>query len=1215
MLSFDEPVQARTLTATDLVFVSAPGTEAFSLTLDRPVVSPTVTNGLTVGFTLSVEDLRRIKANATLFSSNTASFLNFTSALIIDTSNQLIQFVSSVPVRQYVADNVAPTLSSFSLLSLNAGELRLSFSEPMDGASLIPSAITLQQTATGGASLSLTGGTVTEIGADRQTLSIALTQADITSIKLETRLATSQATSYVSLQSGAVKDVAGNNVTAVPTGTARQTTNYQADGARPSLVTWGLDLDMEQLSLTFDDVMDRDSLRTEFITLQSSGSGAASSYTLRSGSTTSSDGYEIVVDLAPADLNGIKERASLATSRDNSFLSFTAQLIDDQVPLAVTAVTPARAVQATNYTADATRPRLTAFNISLETQRLTLQFSESVNISSLIHAGLTLQNQNDGRLAGTSSLPLTGGTANPAVTGARFDLQFTVADLNRIKEIIGLGSDINDTYLAIAETAISDMAGNAIIEVPVSNATQASLHLPDNIMPTLDAVSFDLDSGVLSLTFSETVHALSLVPGRITIRSGQTSLSSFRRLTGGVVTAPNSTVVNVTLTSTDLNAVKADPTLAVTANTTFVTLSSGAIRDMNRNLIDGILDTAAVRASPFVNDTTSPVLTSFSFSPGTSLLQLTFSETINAGLFQPNEITIKSNAVGVDFTSVRLTGGTFDTVTNSISVDLTLNTADINNIKTNTGLGTSTGNTYIAFSSRLGVDMFGNAITAVFLNASIGAIGHTPDTVPPVLEQFIIDLDQEFIELSFSESVLVSSFSPQAIVVQSSSSRVAVDSRQLTGSARVNATNGPVVRFYLNAADLNFIKSRSNLATSAANTFISFASTTITDMAGIPVTSQLQTNATAVLPTGFTRDTTNPQLTAFSIRMNGTASAAPPLILVLTFSEFVDASTLVATRFTLQPAQNNTNASESYQLTQTGSVNRVSETVLELVVDAVDLAGIRALQPLAQAVSNSFISAEAAAVQDAFSNDLDAVDSSAGIPATTNTADLVPPSVLSYTLDLNTNQLVLTMSEAVTASSVRPERITLQSAGTSSASSVSLNSATVSMVAGSIGTLLILPSDQFRIKQLDQLAVSLATTYISAQQGYVQDIAENPANTIPVFGGIRAATYIRDATRPRLLRWDLNLNTRQVTLQFDQVVNVSTLETTGLIIQQNRVSVGQSRQLTGGRLLTTAFNDSLVFEMLNTDANAIKQLTSLAVDNSSTYLVAPSTSIRDMSGK
>ena len=1217
IMSFDEPVRALTLLANNLTFVSSDIGSVVSFVLGRSVSSRTTTNGLRIGFTLDGEDLDQLKANSSLFSERNNSFLTFGSPLIQDMRRMAIQFVSAVQARDFTTDNVPPTLTQFTRLSLNDGNLRLSFSEPVDRTSVIPSLIRIQQSRIGGTGIQLSGGIITDFSADRRQLLIALTENDITSLKLQTTLATNAGNSHLSIQAGALKDIAGNNLTVVPSTSAVAVADYVFDSTAPELTGWSLDMDMSTLNLTFNDVMNRDSLTPEHITLHSwaNGTDTANNYNLRGGSTTSMDGYVIVVQITNNDLNGIKQRAGLATSRDNSFISINSQLINDQVPLAVTSITPAFAVQATNFTEDITQPRLVAFNISLVTRRLTLDFSETVNITSLRQTGLVLQNQPNTLFAGALMLRLTGGIATPAVAAARFDLELVKADIDGLKQIIGLGSDVNNTYLAIADNAITDMAGNFIVEIPTTNATRVSDHLPDDTLPTLDAVAFDLNSGTLSLTFSETVHALSLITRRVTIRNQQSALGSSRTLEGGVVSSTNSTVVNVTLTARDLNAIKSNPTLATTRNTTFVTLSASAIQDMNANLIDGILDTSAVLVSRFINDTTAPTLSSFDFDPGLSELRLTFSETINAGLFQPNNITLKSNGVGVSFTSVKLSGGTFDSGNNSIAVRLMLDTADINSVKRNTGLGTSSDNTYIAFPPQLVVDMFGNPVEEVTFNASLQVLNFIPDTVAPVLQRFVIDLDQGFIELSFSESVLISSFSPEAITVQSNGTINVTDFRTLTGFARVNSTNGPILKFFLNVADLDYIKSRPNLASGIGNTFISFASSLITDMASRPVSERSNTSALPVLRTGFTGDNTEPRLTGFSLRMNSSNPSKPPLILVLTFSEYVNDKEIIATRFTLQPLQNNTNASQSYQLTASGNVSRISETVLELSIDAVDLAAIRLRQPLAQTISSSYISILAGAIKDAFGNELAAVPASNATQATFSTADLVPPAISRYTLDLNTNQLILTMTEDILANRLAPSRITLQGTETSNMLSVTLSNATLATVSSATVTFSILLSDQNIIKQQDKLAFSMDSTYLSVTRGYVLDIAENEANAITTDRALRVATYIRDSVRPKLDRWDLNLNTRHITLYFDQIVNISTLQTTEFTIQQGRISGGQSYQLKGGRLLTTSFNSSLVFEVLNTDANSIKELTSLAVDNSSAYLVAPSTSIQDMAGE
>ena len=719
-LSFDEPVNHLELTPEDLTLVGSASAGATS----HKVTSATrpSTSGLTLLTTLRAVDLTPVKANKALFISRATSFLNYTSSLVKDMSGNDVRFLSPVTVRTFTQDNVDPTVDKFDLLSMNAGQLRISFLEPVDATSLIPSRITIQaaQNSTSATEkVTLTGGTATDFTADRQHLEINLVQSDITRLKLLVGLATSTANSFLSVEAGAVKDIAGNDVEPVLASAGRPAQLFVEDRTNPSLTNWTLDMNTGKVTLIFDDVMKAPSLNAIHITLQGDGRGAitANTFRLRGSSTSSPDGYTITVDLSSSDTNEIKQRMGLATSLADSFISLTAQAIENQVRLAIIAILPGRAKQAAAYTPDTNSPSLSAFNLSLAAGQLTLEFNETVNISSLQPTELVLQSAANNAAEGVKRLTLTGGTASLSVTGVRFDLRLVKNDVDRLTQLIGLGTSVSDTYLAFSTRAISDVQGNPVVAVPGTAAKQADTHLRDQTKPTLQSVALDLDNGELTLTFSETIHAESVDTAKIDIRASQTMGAASRQLTGGTVSSNNSTDVIITLTTADLDALNAVRGLATGTANTFITLRAGAVTDMSGNKIDGIIEISGVQATSVEGEITSPTLTSFKFSPGVSQLEMTFSETLNASSFDPTQITLKSGAA-VSASQYKLTGGT-SPQTNSPVITITLSKTDIDAIKADSTLATSAANTFISITSDLVSDMSGNPVTAVLANASL----------------------------------------------------------------------------------------------------------------------------------------------------------------------------------------------------------------------------------------------------------------------------------------------------------------------------------------------------------------------------------------------------------------------------------------------------------------------------------------------------------------
>jgi len=161
--------------------------------------------------------------------------------------------------------------------------------------------------------------------------------------------------------------------------------------------------------------------------------------------------------------------------------------------------------------------------------------------------------------------------------------------LNRNRQI---GTSINDTFITITNSTILDNSDNAVVPIPDGMAMQVASYTRDSTPPVLEAFNLDIDSGYLSLFYSETIDIFSLDPTQVTLQSNPAISSSLHSytLTGGYVIPEDSTMANVELTVTDLNEIKRlvylatctvdDTYLSLIANTS---LSDGTTTPMSLN--------------------------------------------------------------------------------------------------------------------------------------------------------------------------------------------------------------------------------------------------------------------------------------------------------------------------------------------------------------------------------------------------------------------------------------------------------------------------------------------------------------------------------------------------------------------------------------------------------------------------------------------------------
>ena len=131
--------------------------------------------------------------------------------------------------------------------------------------------------------------------------------------------------------------------------------------------------------------------------------------------------------------------------------------------------------------------------------------------------------------------------------------------------------------------------------------------------------------GILVLRFDEPVTPSSLVSSRITLQSERSSTpEASYQLPSGIpsTTASESTTLSVSLTSEAINILKATSNLAKSVNDTFLSVETGAVRDVYLNDLESVSPAFALQVSSYTQDMTDPMLNSFTLDLDTSQLIL-----------------------------------------------------------------------------------------------------------------------------------------------------------------------------------------------------------------------------------------------------------------------------------------------------------------------------------------------------------------------------------------------------------------------------------------------------------------------------------------------------------------------------------------------------------------------------------------------------------------
>jgi len=578
---------------------------------------------------------------------------------------------------------------------------------------------------------------------DSHVVIVTIGTEDLNAIKRIKEIARESNATYLVIPEDFVSDMSGNPIIPLPNGMAKQVDSYFPDINRPLLLSYTLNLTSELLILTFNETVDVSTLNISFLMLQSaesvsllqgsgsaasgsipssglgtgSGSGLGSSsgispdrmqilttYTLTSTeSVTEVDGPIVTIGLTDTDLHEIKLLRDLASHRNNTYLTLKEGAFYDN---ALTA-NPSQELTklADIYGFDTTSPQLLSFSVDVNTGTITLNFDEPVDRSTLDPTHLVLQGSETFTNL-QQMLRLTGGTS-PSFDGLMILLRLSISDLNELKRNDMLYTSIDTAFLTVNYSFVSDMAGNPVAPIMDGNAMQAVAYRNDTTMPRLFGYSLDMDSGMLNLSFSETMNVSSLQFNRLTLqRSSNVTLDQYRyTLTGGsLLSERDDTTVLIQITDDDLNAIKAR-TIANEESTTWLVFPSDTIVDMNMQEVEARVN--GLNAAPVDNytaDTTPPQLLLYTFNLTSGVIEFTFSETVNVqDTLNPTELTFQ-NSVG---RLVDVDGLNFYTLSNSsISVSpnspifsIALSLSDLNAIKQRATLATSLDNTYIAITS------------------------------------------------------------------------------------------------------------------------------------------------------------------------------------------------------------------------------------------------------------------------------------------------------------------------------------------------------------------------------------------------------------------------------------------------------------------------------------------------------------------------------------
>ena len=914
---------------------------------------------------------------------------------------------------------------------------------------------------------------------------------DLNGLKLNLFLGTSQMNTFVVLSEDFAYGV-GSILLRAHNGT--QVRTFTPDTTEPEVTSFELDLDSDIFSIQFNEPVVAntfDETRIAFINStvtplsQNSRVHLTSTYTLVQGNVTSLRAL-ISVD----DAIHIK-RQPLCYTVQNCYVIFEENLVVDVADNVF--LPPAELMQVTLVSPDVTPPQLLSFPLfDIDSGLFTLIFSEPVNGTSTDYTEVQFHNS---PTDSNASVTLTEGFTSP--DHMHIDFHMSRADLNQLKSKLDLCTNKENCWIRLPSFFVTDIGMNPFIHSGYESDATASFHQPevfnpDNTAPVLEAATMDLNQGTLTLSFSEVIVEATFSPSDVTLHQSSSTSPSITLSPSSLFSlAFNGAAAVIQLTNDDLNWLKAND-FFTSSNTTYLSLMPSLV-DVSGN---GLLAIVMFLVEDVIPDQTGPNLASFDyFDLENNYFVLSFDEPVEAGSLQATELILASQPRD-DASTYILTGAASVLAVDDslLAVRVTLTNTDRVQIKLMPLLATVRGNTYIFLGQNAIQDTVGNVNSLVPISRAVqlNPGGYRADVSPAVLVGFQLDLNSAMISITFDDVVTSSSIDPTALTLQNKGSSPTALLTLSSSSMPVNG-NSDRISILVSEEDVLHLKLDLDLATSAANTYLSIDSSFATDIENRPVAVIPPSLALPLLSSSFVPDTTAASLSTFSLDMDtGT--------LQLNFSEPVLQSSFNPGQLTLHSqssgAGTSLNIAPATSLLTTASASltveaQLLQSDLNFIKDALDLA---------IDTGTTFMSFTSQLVEDVSGNPVEGVLPNNSIVAIDFVIDTTPPELWGFDADLTpVAKVYLTFSETVRLQGQIQSSLLLMNSPADATVVIPLTDADESNQTGFNQVEISLSPPVITRLLVDTIASSVDSLYISLSVGVVTDTSGNVIIPVTAF--------------------------------------------------------------------------------------------------------------------
>ena len=284
-------------------------------------------------------------------------------------------------------DTVMPNVS-FHILDLNSNILQVIFDEPVLMESINISGFKLTD-AMSITTVSLSDSTLLNISLFNdcnglyatnglRTIYLLLKNTSLTAVKTYNRFGNAGYLSFLLIDDDSIFDLNDNGF--ISTGPIAAA-DVIADNSPATLTNFSLDMNIGQFVLTFSDVVDVSTLRSNEIFIQRSPYTSSTRHSPSGNYDRHMDSSIIPIDLYESNLRQLKNRIlhGLATGIGTTYLTMSIDAIKDIRGVDIIRITSGNGIIASNYVRDSVPPVLTSFDLDMDEGRIWFTFDEPIN--------------------------------------------------------------------------------------------------------------------------------------------------------------------------------------------------------------------------------------------------------------------------------------------------------------------------------------------------------------------------------------------------------------------------------------------------------------------------------------------------------------------------------------------------------------------------------------------------------------------------------------------------------------------------------------------------------------------------------------------------------------------------------------------------------------------------------------------------------------------